>query len=67
MYFMSRKVGQLIRVRPSSLVDPSTPVGELFKKPIGLLLYHSSDEGARFVVYADDRMLVIEDELVRER
>jgi hypothetical protein len=67
MELMKRSVGQSIRIRLSSLVDPATPVGEVFRKPVGILLIHSTSEFAQFAVYAEEPIIVIEEELTRER
>lgn len=64
MQLMQRRIGQVIRIQPHPDLDPATPVGELFVKPLGVLLIQTQDNSARFAVYADERMLVVEDELL---
>jgi hypothetical protein len=67
MEMMKRSVGQSIKIRLSSLVDPATPIGEVFRKPVGILLIHSTPDFAQFAVYASDDIVVVEEELTRER
>lgn len=67
MQLMRRGIGQMIRIQPAPDLDPATPVGELFHRPVELLLIQAQGDYARFAIYADQRVLVIEDELVRCR
>ena len=63
---MRRSVGQGIRILLPSDVDPSTPVGEILGHPIDVVLIGTAFDSVQLAVQADDRLLVIEDELVRQ-
>ncbi len=57
----------MISIRPSPDIDPATPVGELFTKPVEVMLIQARGDQARFAIYAGPGWLVVEEELLRER
>ncbi|MCK9531782.1 MAG: hypothetical protein M0R77_14640 [Gammaproteobacteria bacterium] len=67
MLLMRRGIGQMISIQPSPDIDPTTPVGELFAKPVEVMLIQASGDQARFAIYADPGWLVVEEELLRSR
>lgn len=68
MLILTRRVGQSLLMMPDQKLDLATPVGELFVSgPIRVLVAQVSGARVKFMIDADQRLLILREELHRRR
>ncbi len=64
MLILTRKPGQIIKIQPAADLPLTTPVGALFADgPIQLLVQRVQGQQVRPGIQADDRFLILREEL----
>ena len=64
MLVLKRKEGERIRIELDPLLDPATPVGELFKgRGIEIVVTQVSGAQVKLGIEADSRLLILRGEL----
>lgn len=64
MLILTRRSGQSIRIMPYPELDPTMPVGELFKRgPIEIIVLDATPNRLRLGIEAPPGLLVLRDEL----
>jgi sRNA-binding carbon storage regulator CsrA len=66
MLILTRRVGESFIILPGAELDPATPVGDLFQHgPIQVGVAQISGVRVKFSVAADERLLILREELRR--
>lgn len=64
MLLLKRKTGERIRIELDPLLDPATPVGDLFKGGgIDIVVTQVSAAHVKLGIEADPRLVILRDEL----
>lgn len=64
MLILTRRPRQLIRIAPHPSLDPSTPIGELFRNgPIVIAITDMHRQQVKIGIQADSRLLILREEL----
>lgn len=67
MLILTRRAGEIIRIRPDPTLDPAIPIADLFSTgSIDIVVTQIVGKQVKIGIHADSRLIIVRDELLRE-